>query len=94
MFKTSPEMKDALREIINIGVGRAAGTLNELLNHHITLEVPRIDVIALGDLDEKFGLVRATSVSAVRLLFKGPIAGVSSLVFPPESASKLGPQHG
>lgn len=89
MTVASPELKDALKEIINIGVGRAAGMLNDLLNNHITLEVPHVDVISFGDIDNSLGVVRTTPVSAVRLSFRGPINGVSSLVFPPDSASKL-----
>ncbi|BCS52392.1 chemotaxis protein CheX [Geobacter sp. SVR] len=89
MNTTSPELKDALREIINIGVGKAAGMLNGLLNNHITLDVPRVDIIPFRDIDRELGVVRSTSVSAVRLRFRGPITGVSSLVFPPDSAAKL-----
>ena len=89
MFTTSPELKDALREIINIGVGKAAGMLNELLNNHITLEVPKVEILQYSDLCLVFSGMQATKVSAVRLRFKGPICGMSSLIFPPDSASKL-----
>jgi len=89
MINTSPELKDALREIINIGVGKAAGMLNELLNNHIHLEVPRVDIIPFSDIDREFGVKGVTPVSAVQLRFKGPITGVSSLVFLPDSAAKL-----
>jgi chemotaxis protein CheC len=89
VITTSPELKDALREIINIGVGKAAGMLNELLNNHILLEVPRVDIIPFSDIDRELGVMGGTPVSAVRLRFKGPITGISSLVFLPDSASKL-----
>lgn len=85
----APALKDALKEIINVGVGKAAGMLNELLNNHIVLEVPQVEVIRLADVEREFSLMGAQSVSAVRLKFKGPITGVSSLVFPPDSAAKL-----
>jgi chemotaxis protein CheC len=84
-----PELKDALKEIINIGVGKAAGMLNELLNNHIILQVPQVEVVPFSEIEREFNLMRHLSVSAVRLKFKGPITGVSSLVFPPDSASKL-----
>lgn len=89
MIAITTELRDALREIINIGVGKAAGMLNELLNNHIILEVPQVAVIPFSDIEREFGLMRTLSVSAVRLRFKGPITGVSSLVFPPDSAAKL-----
>lgn len=89
MISITPEFKDALKEIINVGVGRAAGMLNELLNNHIELAVPQVDVIPFSEVEREFSLMGSQSVSAVRLRFKGPITGVSSLVFPPDSAAKL-----
>jgi Chemotaxis protein CheC, inhibitor of MCP methylation len=85
----NPELKDALQEIINIGLGKAAAMLNKLLKNHIILEVPQVTIIPFCDIGREFGLMRSTSVSAVRLSFKGAINGISSLVFPPDSASKL-----
>jgi chemotaxis protein CheC len=82
-------LKDALKEIINIGVGKAAGTLNDLLNKHIVLEVPNVNFISLEEMDHTFGAIHTLTVSAVRLKFRGSICGLSSLVFPPESAAKL-----
>ncbi len=84
-----PEFNDALRETINIGVGKAAGMLNELLNHHILLDVPQVEVLRRDDFDHKLGAMRNASISAVCLNFRGEIAGASSLVFPPDSAAKL-----
>ena len=89
MINTSPELKNALLNIFNVGIGKAAGMLNDLLNNHIILEVPRLDIIPFANIDYEFGIKRETPVSAVRLRFRGPITGVSSLVFPPDSASKL-----
>jgi len=82
-------LNDALKEIINIGVGKAAGTLNDLLNKHILLEVPDVHLISLDEMDHTFRSIYKSTVSAVRLKFQGPISGLSSLVFPPESAAKL-----
>lgn len=82
-------MKDALKDIINIGVSEAAGMLNDLLNHHIILELPQVDIINSRELNQEFGDLGGIDVSAVRLQFKGTLRGVSSLVFPPDSASKL-----
>ena len=82
-------LKDAIKEIINVGVGKAAGTLNDLLNKHIILEVPNVNFISLDEMDHTFCTINTLTVSAVSLKFRGPICGLSSLVFPPESAAKL-----
>ncbi len=83
------ELKDAIQEIINIGLGKAAAMLNKLLKNHILLEIPQVTIIPFSEVTREFGLMHLTPVSAVRLCFKGSINGVSSLVFPPDSASKL-----
>lgn len=85
----NPQLKDALQEIINIGLGKAAAMLNKLLNNHIILEVPHVTIVPFSDIGNEFGMMHSTPISAVRLSFKGAVNGISSLVFPPDSASKL-----
>ncbi|HCR12967.1 MAG TPA: chemotaxis protein CheX [Solidesulfovibrio sp.] len=85
----SPLQLDILQELINIGVGRAAGMLNQMVNTHIQLQVPVLRVLTQTQVGELYA-ERPTSVfSAVQLGFTGEFAGVSALIFPPESASKL-----
>lgn len=80
---------DALTELINIGVGRAAGVLNQMLQHHITLEVPNITVRSPRELKQGLsGLVPGT-VATVRMNFRGSFSGTTALVFPPASAAHL-----
>lgn len=89
MMLITDELLDALREIINIGVGKAAGTLNELLEHHISLEVPRIVIVHPNDLDSHIFSRSEETVSLVSLQFSGQFSGLSTLLFTPDSASKL-----
>lgn len=89
MPTVNDEILDALREIINIAVGRAAGTLNELLGHHVTLEVPQVAVLQPEDLLNHVTRQSGESVSLVVLQFKGPYNGLSTLLFASDSASKL-----
>ncbi len=85
----TPEQTDALKELINIGVGRAAGILNQMTNTRIRLSVPFIKVFSSTDpLDDTNGLSK-DQLAMVRLGFKGPFAGSAVLAFPTESASKL-----
>lgn len=82
---------DTLREMINIGVGRAAATLNEMLDKHVTLSVPQMKIIPPDQLNSEFSELQAApdSFSAVRLGFRGDFNGAASIVFPPDSAAKL-----
>jgi len=81
--------KDALKELINIGVGKAAGVLSDMLRCHISLQVPFIKVLTRNELRNEIEELSRDTVSAVRLGFKGSFTGTAALVFPPDSASKL-----
>jgi chemotaxis protein CheC len=80
---------DALRELINIGVGRAAGILNALIQSHVHLHVPFVEVLSPAAVESKAQTLGRDMLSTVQLSFRGPFSGVASLVFPPESAAKL-----
>lgn len=80
---------DILQELINIGVGRAAGMLNQMVNTHIQLQVPVLRVVTAPELGNLYAARSKSVFSAVQLRFTGGFAGLSALIFPPESASKL-----
>ncbi|MEW6109881.1 MAG: chemotaxis protein CheC [Nitrospirota bacterium] len=80
---------DALKELINIGVGRAAGVLSEMVSCHISLQVPFIKILSPAEIKIEMEELGRHRVSAVRLGFKGPFSGSAALVFPPDSALKL-----
>ncbi|WP_428562937.1 MAG: chemotaxis protein CheX [Solidesulfovibrio sp. DCME] len=85
----SPLQLDILQELINIGVGRAAGMLNQMVNTHIQLQVPVLRVLTQAQLAQLYAERPDSVFSAVQLGFSGEFAGISALIFPPESASKL-----
>lgn len=80
---------DAIRELINIGVGRAAGLLNEMTGTHIQLKVPEVRILRYADLTGEKQVLDHDHFSAVTLKFEGSFSGISMLVFPPESAAIL-----
>ncbi|WP_017721252.1 hypothetical protein [Kamptonema formosum] len=80
----------ALQEIVNIGVGRAAAMLNQMIQFPIRLQIPYIKI--LSPLEVKLELENRlgdNTISAVQLGFDGPFYGSAQLVFPIESASLL-----
>lgn len=80
---------DAIKELINIGVGRAAGMLNEMTGCTIRLRVPTVRIVTINEL-ASVKEIRANDISStVSLAFQGPLRGMSALVFPPESAAAL-----
>src|SRR5512145_948403 len=83
------EAVDAIRELINIGVGRAAGMLNDITDCPIVLQVPSVQIVRLDELHPVKGYAQDSAMSTVALNFSGPMSGLAALVFPPESASSL-----
>lgn len=83
--------KDALQEIMNIGFGRAAADLAEIINLHVILSVPHIAILQS---DEVIRYVQeeipdTTDMSMITQFFSGKFKGGSFLVFPHGEGSKL-----
>lgn len=81
---------DTLQELVNVGVGRAAGMLNQMVNSHIELQVPFTKVISLLAVKEELERqLNGDRLSAVQLEFIGSFSGIAQLVFPTDSAAAL-----
>ena len=80
---------DILKELINIGVGKAAGLINQMIKSHVRLELPEILVLSRDELAEYIRGRGPEVLSTVRLGFRGSFSGWSGLIFPRESASWL-----
>ena len=88
-MKLAPRHLDALSELMNIGVGRAAGMLNEMIGSPIDLVVPSVKILKISELAAELGQRPDAAYAFVRLPFHGPIQGTAALVFPPDSAAQL-----
>jgi chemotaxis protein CheC len=89
MKKLSEMQRDALTEIVNIGVGRAANSLSDIIGEHIILKVPKVEVFSLEKLSEVLSSFKGMKHSSVLQGFQGDFKGTSALVFPPDSAARL-----
>ena len=85
----TPEQIDTLKELVNIGVGRAANMLNQLVQSRIYLQVPSIKVFHLSKAEEELKGFGKDILATVQIPFKGVFSGKAALVFPAESASNL-----
>ncbi len=81
--------RDVLAEVVNIGVGQAAGSLNSILDTHVDLSVPDLKILEKGQLSEELNILGGRSVASVVLRFEGTVPGQAALIFPPESAVNL-----
>jgi len=89
MIQLNPEQEDVLSELVNIGIGRASATLNEMIGHHIQLQVPSVKLIHKEDLHRYIAYEKEALLSSVQMGFQGDFAGNAVLVFPQEAASIL-----
>ncbi len=89
MNQPAAEHLDILKELINIGVGRAAGALSEMVNCKVGLQVPFIKLFTPQQLRQEMEEFARSRISVVKLGFVGPFSGTAALVFPFEGASKL-----
>ena len=88
MNVTSDQM-DLLKELINIGVGHAAGDLHEMTGYHICLSVPDVRIASSKDIVQETLEEKDQPLASVFLGFFGRISGTAGIVFPPESANTL-----
>ncbi len=88
-IKITEEQIDILAELINIGMGRAAASLNELLNSFISLQIPKVWVFKIDSIPEELARFGEDPLFIVRQNFEGPFSGNVALIFPPESANSL-----
>src|SRR5579863_3620108 len=71
----SAEQRDSLTELINIGYGRAASALSELTGYRITLEVPKVSMHSIGEMEPMLNEIMASPVASVNQNFFGPVSG-------------------
>ena len=89
MKELTPTDIDVLTEVINIGVGRAAGSLSDIIGSHVMLKVPHVELLPFSKLQEIASRLGHERISSVIQKFQGAFIGSAALVFPPESAARL-----
>lgn len=81
--------QDALTELVNIGVSRAAANLRNMIGHEVLLSVPSVEIV---DRTVAAGLIRereAGPLVAVRQDFSGAFSGRGLLIFPEANSLTL-----
>ncbi|WP_157220861.1 chemotaxis protein CheX [Flavisphingomonas formosensis] len=81
--------RDALTEIVNIGVSRAASNLRKMVGDQVLLSVPSIEVVNQRRAARLIAEREATDLVAVRQDFSGPFSGRALLIFPETNSLEL-----
>ncbi|MHA2298931.1 MAG: chemotaxis protein CheC [Candidatus Hodarchaeales archaeon] len=88
-IRLTADQIDVLAEILNIGIGQAANILNQMIQSHIKLSLPSVQLCSTDNLLKSINRPESEQFTFIRILFKGKISGTASLVLPMESASNL-----
>lgn len=89
-MQLTTDQLDALKELINIGIGQAAGMLGEMIEFPIQLQIPEIELLSPLELQNQLKERLGTKpLAAVQMGFSGSFTGSAQLIFPTDSAATL-----
>jgi chemotaxis protein CheC len=80
---------DALTELFNIGLHRAAASLSELTGQRIIVDLPRLWICPIEEVHSRLAGLLDGDLATVHQVFKGSVAGDAVLVLEYESAAQL-----
>lgn len=80
---------DALTELFNIGLHRAAASLSELTGQRIIVELPQLWICPIDETHERLMGLIGGELATVHQVFKGNVTGDAVLVLEYESATRL-----
>jgi len=89
MLSLSELQHDALGEIFNIGVGRAAASLSQIVNDEVLLTAPEVSLIHIDQASRLLSSAELQQFSSVSQNFSGPFDAQALLVFPESNALEI-----
>jgi chemotaxis protein CheC len=80
---------DALTELVNIGVSRAAASLRAMVGQEVLLSVPAVAIVTRERAAAIIGESEASNLVAVHQAFEGGLSGRALLIFPETNSLEL-----
>jgi chemotaxis protein CheC len=80
---------DALTELVNIGVSRAAVSLGAMVKEEVLLTVPAVSTVTPEQAAEMIGGARVGKLAAVEQAFGGDVSGRALLIFAEANSLEL-----
>ena len=80
---------DALPEIFNIGAGRAASSLSDIVGDEVLLSVPRVEFYRANEINAGVLSLSSARLGSVKQQFRGPFTIAASLLFTEERALEI-----
>lgn len=89
MNSLSELQMDALTEIFNIGAGRAASSLSEIVGDEVKLSVPRVQLYQSSEINAEVLSLNSPRLGAVKQSFSGPFDAQAMLLFTEDRALEI-----
>ncbi len=89
MRKLRPLEHDALTELFNIGLHRAAASLSDLTGQRIVVDAPRLWACPIPDIEGQLAGLVTGDLATVHQIFHGKVAGDAVLLLEYEKAALL-----
>ncbi len=80
---------DGLTEVFNIGAGRAAASLSEIVCDEVQLSVPRLQLYNSSEINAATLTLNSLRLGAVKQRFSGPFSADAMLLFTEERALEI-----
>jgi chemotaxis protein CheC len=81
--------RDAISEISNIAMARAATSLRQMVEHEVVLSVPSVEILTKTAATKMVAKPDNPTLVAVRQDFSGPFSGRALLIFPEANSLEL-----
>ena len=81
--------QDALAEIANMGVSRAAASLRRMVGEQVLLSVPAVNIVSRRVASGMVEKGHSSKLVAVQQSFEGPFSGRALLIFPEAQSLEL-----
>lgn len=88
MLKLSTMQTDVLCEMFNIGIGRAAAAMSEMLQDEVLLSVPELHFVTVSEVTDHLGK-KSASMYCIRQPFSGMFSGNALLIFPEDKSLEM-----
>ena len=81
--------QDALAELSNVAMARAANSLRQMINHQVELSVPSVEIVSKEAATQLISKPTNATLVAIRQDFTGAFSGRALLIFPESSSLEL-----
>lgn len=89
MISLTDDQRDAITELLNIGMGRAADALSQMVKEEVYLSVPFLELLSRCEAALLIGTQVADRITAIKQQFSGVFWGDTLLLFPEHKSLEL-----